>query len=151
MSGAGDAAERPVGLTEDAGWEIGVSRTVPYPVDAVWRVLTSDVGLAAWLGAGATIVAEPGTPYRTDDGTIGELRSFRPLDRVRLTWHPPGWDHESTVQVTVSRPPSSRAGAERTVLRFHQERLASQAEREQQRVHWQAAVDRLVDLLAVSA
>ena len=47
------AEARHVGLTKDAGWEIGVSRTVPHPLDEVWRLLTSDEGLALWLGEGA--------------------------------------------------------------------------------------------------
>ena len=135
----------PVGLTRDAGFEIGVSRTVDLPPDRVWRTLVSDEGVAVWLGAGVQLPTDPaiakGTPYRTADGTRGEIRSFHSTGRLRLTWQPPGWDHESTVQVTVS----SRGG--RTVLRFHQERLADPAERARQRAHWRAVMDAVVDLL----
>jgi hypothetical protein len=45
------------------------------------------------------------------------------------------------VQVTVSR----RNG--RTVLRFHQERLADPDERDRQRAHWQSVLDSLVEQL----
>ena len=79
---------------------------------------------------------ELGTAYETDVGAAGEIRSVRPRDRVRLTWRPVDWDHESTVQVTVTP-----AAEDRTMLRFHQERLADAAEREQQRAHWQAVMD----------
>ncbi|MGW5195605.1 SRPBCC domain-containing protein [Kribbella sp. NPDC004138] len=54
---------------------------------------------------------------------------MRANNRVRLTWQPVDWSHDSTVQVTVS---ASSGG---TVVRFHQERLASAAERERQRAH----------------
>lgn len=133
------ARARPVGLTRDAGWEIGVSRTVAAPVDAVWDLLVSDQGRAVWLGDGADLAPEWGAPYATASGTIGEVRSFRPLDRIRLTWRPAGWDHDSTVQVALT---ASRT--DRTVIRFHQERLVDAAERERQRSHWSAVLDRLV-------
>ena len=122
---------RSVGKTKDAGWEIGVSKTISHPVDRVWAFLTSPEGTALWLGHGVLSLEEPGAPYETDAGPVGETRSYRPHDRIRLTWRPVDWDHESTVQVAV-RP----AGPGRTMLRFHQERLAGAAERERQREHW---------------
>jgi hypothetical protein len=44
--------------------------------------------------------------------------------------------YETTVQVTVSR------GARGTLVRFHQERMLSAAERETQRLHWLGVMDR---------
>jgi uncharacterized protein YndB with AHSA1/START domain len=133
---------RPTGHTRDAGWEIGVSRTVPYPLGEVWDFLASATGSAIWLGEGVSRLDEAGAAYRTDEGTAGQLRSFRPRDRVRLTWRPVDWDHESTVQFTV-RP----APGDRTRIGFHQERLADAAERERQRAHWQGVLDALVAAL----
>jgi uncharacterized protein YndB with AHSA1/START domain len=132
---------RPVGLTRDAGFQIGVSRSVAVPLELVWDTLVSDAGVRTWLGADVQLPSAAGAPYRTATGTTGEVRSFHPHDRVRLTWRPPDWNHESTVQVTVSR----RNG--RTVLRFHQERLADPDERDRQRAHWQSVLDSLVEQL----
>jgi uncharacterized protein YndB with AHSA1/START domain len=129
-----------VGKTKDAGWEIGVSRTVPFPSEAVWRLLTSKRGTAIWLGAGATLATEKGKPYEAADGTSGEVRSFRPLDRIRLTWHPTG-GHESTVQVAIS------GDGPKTRISFHQERLASAEERDRQRAHWSDVMDEIVAAL----
>ncbi|MET9206931.1 SRPBCC domain-containing protein [Streptomyces bacillaris] len=123
----------PVGLTQDAGWEIGVSRTLRQPPQAVWEFITGPEGVALWLGAEGPLPTEKGAPYRTADGTEGEIRSYRPGDRVRLTYGP------STVQVAVT-PGSSE---DRAVLRFHQERLASAEEREERRKHWKAVMDRV--------
>lgn len=131
----------PVGRTRDVGWETGVSKTVACPASTVWEVLTSEAGTDLWLGAGVRWPAEVGTSYELDDGTVGELRSFRPLDRIRLTWQPPDWDHESTVQVTVV------AKGDRTRIGFHQERLADADERERQRAHWSAVMARIVAAL----
>lgn len=131
------------GRTRDAGWQIGVSRTVDHPVEEVWDLLTSERGRDAWLGSGVTELPDPGGAYATAEGTTGETRSLRPQDRIRLTWRPDGWTHETTVQVAV-RPTAPG----RTMIRFHQERLADASEREQQRAHWAAVLDDLEAALA---
>jgi len=131
-----------VGKTADVGWEIGVSRTVPYPGEDVWDFLVSRDGVAIWLGPGVELPREKGAEYETENGTVGEIRSFVEGDRVRLTWRPSDWDHDSTVQVRLSA-----AGA-KTKLVFHQEWLAGAEEREEQRAYWQDVTDRVVAALA---
>ncbi|WP_329621771.1 SRPBCC domain-containing protein [Streptomyces sp. NBC_01255] len=113
----------PVGLTRDAGWEIGVSKTLPLPVAAVWDFLMSPEGLSLWFGPGAALPVE-GDPA---------LRSLRPRDRVRLSYG------ETVLQVAVSP-----AGDGRTVLTFHQEHMASAEERERQRAHWKGVMAEIV-------
>jgi uncharacterized protein YndB with AHSA1/START domain len=131
-----------VGRTKDAGWQIGVSKTVDHPIGRVWDLLISARGTAVWLGHGVTLGDEPGEPYKTAEGTVGEVRSFRPKDRIRLTWQPKGWDHETTVQVAVTS-----SGKDKTMLRFHQEHLTSAVERDQQRIHWRAVMASIVKAL----
>lgn len=134
---AGGPRERPVGQTRDAGWQIGVTRSVPVGVEALWQLLVSPEGMDVWLGTGARPALEAAATYTCQDGTVGEVRSYRELDRMRLTWRPPDWDHDSTVQVAVV------AAGERTSLRFHQERMASAAERTAMRERWQRVGERL--------
>ncbi len=129
-------AGKEVGRTKDAGWQIGVSRTVPHPVEQVWELLTSAAGIALWLGSDVTIEREAGQGYETAEGTVGETRSHRSQDRIRLTWQPADWDHETTVQVAVVAD-----GPDRTMIRFHQERMTSAEERERQRTHWRGVMD----------
>ncbi|GAA3868878.1 SRPBCC domain-containing protein [Saccharothrix violaceirubra] len=137
------AGRRAVGHTRDAGWQIGVSKTVEHPAETVWEFVTSPAGIAIWLGAGVTVLDERGTPYETADGTRGETRSYRTMDRLRLTWQPPDWDHETTLQLTVRA-----TGPGRARLGVHQERLADATEREQQREHWQGVISALAAALA---
>ena len=101
----------PVGKTRDAGWQIGVSRTVPLSPEAAWARIEDP---AAWLG-------EP----------VDDIRSRRPLDRIRVGWK------GTIVQVAIRK---AKTG---TTVRFHQERLAGAEQREQQRMHWSAVLDRL--------
>ena len=114
-----------VGKTAGAGWNIGVSRTLPYPAGAVWDFLVSRDGVAIWLGPGVELPTEAGAEYETANGTVGEIRSFVDGDRVRL----------------------SGSGA-KTTLRFHQEWLAGAEEREEQRAYWQDVTERVVTALA---
>ena len=129
--------ERPVGLTRDAGWQIGVSRTLPVDLTTAWERLLSPAGLALWLGDGIATELATGATYRTADGTTGEVRSLRTRDRVRLTWQPPGRPEPATVQLALTE------AARGTTVRFHTERLASAEEREALRQHWGAVLDRL--------
>jgi hypothetical protein len=101
----------PVGKTRDSGWQIGVSRTVPLTPEEVWARIEDT---SAWLGE------------ETDD-----VRSHRPLDRIRV-----GWDG-TIVQVAITK---AKTG---TTVRFHQEHLADAEHRERQRAHWSAVIDRL--------
>lgn len=133
---------REVGHTRDAGWQIGVSKTVDRSVEDVWSFVTSPEGVAIWLGEGVTLLPERGAGYETTSGVRGETRSFHELDRIRLTWQPPGWAHDTTLQLAVRS-----AGEGRTMLRVHQERLADATEREQQRRHWQGVINALISAL----
>lgn len=134
--------ERPVGLTRDAGWQIGVSRTFPASLDTAWKLLTSRTGLGLWLGEDVPSPLTKGGCYRTKEGTSGEVRSVRPLDRMRLTWQPEGRAAPATVQVTVAPSPLGCS------VRFHTEHLASEQEREAMRTHWREVLDRLDSALA---
>jgi uncharacterized protein YndB with AHSA1/START domain len=132
-----------VGRTRDAGWQIGVSKTIDRPVEDVWRFITSPAGVAIWLGDDVTIPMERGVGYETAAGVRGETRSFHELDRIRLTWQPPDWSHDTTLQLVVTS-----AGEGRARLTVHQERLADAAERERQRGHWQGVVNAIVAALS---
>jgi uncharacterized protein YndB with AHSA1/START domain len=130
-----------LGRTADAGWQIGVSKTVAYPVADVWEFLVSRDGVEIWLGPCPELPRRKGATYETANGTAGEIRSFHAEDRVRLTWRPKDWDHDSTLQVAVS------GSGSKTVLRFHQEWLTGAEERELQRTYWEDVVERLVTAL----
>ncbi|MFK3735895.1 SRPBCC domain-containing protein [Streptomyces sp. NPDC088090] len=127
----------PTGLTQDAGWQIGVSRTLPHPAPVVWDFISGPEGIALWLGPGALLAPERGTPYRTAEGVEGEVRGYRPGDRIRVT--------HGTTTVQVALAPA--ADGARTMLRFHQEHLASAEERELRRAHWQRVMDQVAAAL----
>jgi uncharacterized protein YndB with AHSA1/START domain len=65
---------------------IEVSRVVPLPIDKVWQVLTTTAGAEALLGSGAQLGTK-GEPWHSSDGTHGVVRSYHPMQQVRVTWH----------------------------------------------------------------
>ena len=128
------------GLTKDAGWELGVRRTVDAPVDDVWEYIVVD-GVRTWLGD-TKLGLHKGDAYETTDGTRGEIRSRTDELRLRITWQPDDWDHDSTFQITLT----PAAGG--TTIGFHHERLASEDERARMLEHWTGVMDRVVAELA---
>ncbi|MFM9878574.1 MAG: SRPBCC domain-containing protein [Rhodoglobus sp.] len=125
------------GLTKDAGWELGVRTTVPADVDTVWEFLLGE-GLPLWLGEIDALPEEKGAAYATADGVRGTIRSRTEGLRVRLTWRPDDWPHDSTLQLTV------KPAASGTTIGVHHEHLADRGERRMMLGHWKnvaAALD----------
>ncbi|PJJ65685.1 SRPBCC family protein [Compostimonas suwonensis] len=123
------------GLTKDAGWEMGARRTFPVPLAHAWNTLLGPA-LPTWLGVdslGTTV----GEEYTTVDGTRGRLRSYTEGKRLRLSWQPAEWTHDSTLQLTVLPAASG------TTIAFHHERLAGREERKQMLTHWHGVLDSL--------
>lgn len=112
---------------------MGVRRTFPLPPEVVWEFLLGE-GLPLWLGR-TSLGHEVGERYVTDAGVQGEVRSRNEGRRLRVTWQPPGWSHDATLQLTVL---PAATGA---TIAIHQERLASAAEREEMLAHWTAVLD----------
>jgi uncharacterized protein YndB with AHSA1/START domain len=128
------------GKTKDAGWEVGVRRTVAAPVETVWDFLLGE-GLPLWLG-NVTLTLEKGAEYATDDDISGRILSYTPGLRIRLSWQPGEWDHDSTLQLTV------RATDAGTTIGFHQEQLSGREERKIMLGHWKEVVEQLDDAIA---
>ena len=135
----------PVGLTQDAGWQAGASRTFPVDRATAWAALVSPAGLAAWLGPLDALPTGRGEPYETQDGVRGEVRSWRPEDRVRLRWQPPGRSAPAVLQVALS---GSRSG---TVVRLHADQLAGPDERQQVLEGFRGALERLTRVMEQGA
>ncbi|HEY4269287.1 MAG TPA: SRPBCC domain-containing protein [Galbitalea sp.] len=130
--------ENETGRTKDAGWEVGVRVTVAAPVEDVWDFLLGD-GLGIWLGHTQTDLRfEKGAEYVTVDGVRGHIRSYTPEQRIRMSWQPTEWDHDSILQVSVKEAASGG-----TTIGFHQERLAGRDERKVMLGHWKTVTAEL--------
>ncbi|HVL98922.1 MAG TPA: SRPBCC domain-containing protein [Egibacteraceae bacterium] len=134
--------KRVVGETADAGFQVGVQRSVGAPAAEVWELITGRPDL--WLGAGASIEFVEGAHYEVPAGdghprVSGEVRVVKPGNRLRITWQPEAWAAPATLQLTLTTAPSGR-----TAVSAHLEKLPDAAAREAMRARWRAALERIV-------
>lgn len=122
-----------VGKTKDAGWQVGVSRTVPVKRSKVWAFLLGP-GLPLWLGVDR--LGSVGSRYQSDRA-VGEVRSLTENVRVRVTHRPADGSTETTVQVGL------REAKRGTTIVFHQERMTGPQERERAREHWKTVAEKI--------
>ena len=66
LGGLMSSERNEVGKTADVGYQIGVSRTLPFSEEAIWGLLLSPEGQATWLGGPITV--EEGARYSLADG-----------------------------------------------------------------------------------
>ncbi|MBE3584257.1 MAG: SRPBCC domain-containing protein [Limnochordaceae bacterium] len=126
----------PVGVTRDAGVQIGVRKTVDAAKEDVWHLLVSRPGL--WLGEVGELYLAKGAQFRTPDGIAGELKVVVPFQKLRMTWRRPEWGRPSRLQVTLL---ATRTG--KTTIAVHQEMLEDVYVRELMRRHWEAILEEI--------
>jgi len=139
-----DTRKKPVGLTEKAGWQIGLRRTIAVPHKFLWDVLVSSNGLNIWLGDHATLKLVKGAKYQLKDGTYGEVKVFHPESHLRITRKPldSDYDRPSTIQVRVVDK------GEKSVLVFHEENLPNQKERYARKEYYSGVVEQIKSLVS---
>lgn len=133
--------DKPVGLTQDAGWQFGLRKTVSYPQENVWDFLFSQEGLNSWLG---TLTEEPELkkPFTTKEGVEGMFRLLTPYSHVRLSWKKREWENTSTVQVRVLEAKG------KAIISFHHEKLLNEQQREEVQRYWNEKMTALETALA---
>jgi uncharacterized protein YndB with AHSA1/START domain len=136
MNSPADKNNPDVGRTKDAGWEVGVRTTVGAPLPVVWQFLLG-AGLPIWLGEGELRTSK-GFQYAMADGVRGEVRTYTDGTKLRMTWRPDDWPHDTVLQLTV------KEAATGTTIGIHHEQLADRDERRMMLGHWKnvaAALD----------
>lgn len=123
--------ERAPGATD-----IEISRVVPQPIDKVWQVLTTTAGAEALLGSGAQLGTK-GQPWHSADGSHGVVRSYHPMEQVRITWHA----DENAPATLVDLQLTAEGDGTRMGLRH--ERIQDVALSQSLQQHWEAALGRI--------
>jgi hypothetical protein len=124
------------GAGNEAEAGVHASATLPAGAGQVWQHLISPAGTEALLGDGARLGSK-GEPWKASDGSYGVVRSFHPLEQVRVTWHPHDDGPLSMLDVQLRRD-----GDGTRVDVYHEGRgIAGDPRGDQQ--HWQDALGRL--------
>lgn len=120
--------KRTLGQTQDAGFEIGIQRTISIDSAELWEWLLSAEGAEVWLGIRTEIPARKGASFLSRDGSY-EVRSIVEGRKIRLR---KTYDNSaSTIQLYLTPK------KEKTALLVHHERLEDSTQREKMKRHWQ--------------
>jgi uncharacterized protein YndB with AHSA1/START domain len=140
MNAASDKTPDTTGKPKDAGWEVGVRETVDVPLPVVWQYLVSS-GIPVWLGVGE-FRGVKGFRYTMADGVRGEVQSYTEGSKIRVTWRPDDWPHDTVLILSVKEV---EAG---TTIAIHHQELADRDERRMMLGHWKNVVGDLARALA---
>ena len=135
MTTATESSEVPTEGAQGAP-DIEVSRVVPFPIDSVWQRLITPAGAEALLGEGARLGTK-GEPWRAVDGSHGVVRSYHPMEQVRLTWHAD--EHAPATLVDLRLTPEGSG----TRLDLRHERLTDPALGASMPQRWGEALSRI--------
>lgn len=115
---------------------VHVTRTVPCSAEHVWECLISRDGTEALLGSGA-FLGSKGETWRSADGSHGVVRSYHPLEQLRVSWHRAEDDPPSLVDLHLV------PDGDGTRLDLVHERLHDGADPDALRRRWDEALGRL--------
>lgn len=130
---------KPVGLSADAGYQIGVRRTASISKEEAWHYLTSPDGLKLWIGTVSPFALEVGSTFMSDEGTFGKLGVVKPFEKLRMKWQRHDWENPSTLQIYLLSTNNNK-----TTIAFHQEKLDDLYMREVMKQHWEQAADAII-------
>ncbi|BBB47350.1 SRPBCC domain-containing protein [Pelolinea submarina] len=124
-----------VGLTADSGWQVGVRKTLPIAPEKAWDFLLSQKIIRIWLGIIPAFPLQVGSNFNLNDNTQVKITVLKPGSHLRLSYHVPGYERPSIIQVRTI--PSG----ENTVFAFHQEQLPDREARQERKYYFQQVLD----------
>ncbi len=81
-----DVAQESMGVSEENPHVVRSSRTVSASPAQVWGHLVESSGTEALLGPGASLGTK-GESWHSSSGAFGVVRSYHPLEQLRVSWH----------------------------------------------------------------
>lgn len=116
------------GQNRGDSFDVGVRQSVELPKAKAWQFLVGD-GLPLWLGE-TELPHEQNEAYETADGVRGIVHRYAGDERVKLTWRPADWPHNSTLTLTVKETDG------KTTVAINHDGLADREERFMMLGHW---------------
>ena len=131
---------KQVGQTKDLGFQFGIRRTFPIPIEDAWNFMFSKKGLRIWLG-NVEKKLKIKERFKTETGVEGVIRVFQPLSHIRLNWKKKEWDNMSTVQVRLI------GNEKKTTISVHQEKLLDVEQRAEMKQYWNEIIGQITQEL----
>ncbi|MCF0069936.1 SRPBCC domain-containing protein [Dyadobacter sp. CY261] len=128
-----------------SGYEVGVTRTVRVPLKKAWEIMTSQEGLAIWLGDITKGDVSEGASFETKQGITGTITVLEADSHFRMAWKPASWRNSSTLQVRVTGSKARSAG--KSVINFHHEKLPRASDRAAMKKYWEEKLSVLAEII----
>lgn len=132
----------PVGVTKDAGVQIGVRKAIKVEKEKVWDYLTSPQGLLLWIGDVSEFRLQKGYEFKSKEGICGKLTVVLPFRKLRMKWKLPEWEKPSRLQLYLLPTDSGK-----TTIAIHQEMLDDVYVRELMRRFWADKLEQIKNYL----
>lgn len=128
-----------IGKTKNAGWQVGIRKTIPLTSDQLWNFITGNQGMQIIIGD--TISAT--NSYNQDRISEKEIQykitTIVQNSHLRMQWRLPDWKEYSILQIRVYS-----TGQNKAVLAIHQEKLVNGNTRAVMKKYWQEKIDNIV-------
>ncbi|WP_166243123.1 SRPBCC domain-containing protein [Paenibacillus turpanensis] len=128
--------EKVVGLTQSAGFQVGVRKTFPLRVEEAWELVTTAKGIEIWLGKVDSFPLQIGHSFHTDEGISGDIRVVNQHQNIRMNWKKEGWPRASILQIRTISQDSLKS-----TISFHQEHLPNLEERDEMKKRWEQVLN----------
>ncbi len=128
---------KPIGKTQDVGFQFGLQKTFPISEEKAWDFMFSEAGLKIWLGDLEKALSLKEN-YKTKNGIEGFVRVFKPYSHIRMNWKKRDWENMSTVQVRVIGKDDNN-----TLISFHQEKMLDSNQRAEMKEYWNQKMDQI--------
>jgi uncharacterized protein YndB with AHSA1/START domain len=122
---------------DDLRGSVDLARTVRQPVGTVWQALISPQGTGIWLGEGA-VLGGKGESYHCTDGSTGVVRSYHPLEQLRVSWHADDYAPASLIEVDLT------SDGDATTVQLHHDGITDAGQRAALESRWNSRLDELV-------
>lgn len=139
MNAAPNTTPDSTGSKKDAGWEVGVRETIDVPLPVVWQFLVSQ-GIPLWLGDGE-FRGIKGFTYSMADGVRGEVLAYTEGSKIRVSWRPDDWPHDTVLVLSVKEVEGG------TTIAIHHQELSGRDERRMMLGHWKNVVGSIAKAL----
>lgn len=131
-----------IGKTKKSGLQVGVRKTLNVPSKKLWRFIVSERGMS--IIAGDPIKAETALAQKRESREKIEymITTLNKLSHLRMQWKFPDWEGNSILQIRVID-----SGDNKSVLAFHQEKLADEPTRAKMQEYWEEKIEQISKMM----
>lgn len=133
---------RKEGQDAKGKYMVTATKSLPYGVQEVWKVLISRKGQEVWLKPLSDVSIQPKAQFETTDGFFGEVRTVARFRRARLFWQDPEWDKHTVVELMLVPRPGKKS-----ILVFNHTGIKESKTKILLRERWRKAADQIFQLV----